>query len=213
MVLMALNSMLSAFSFLLLIIPIIRRDLLYSWWLNNVHFLKHAIVGTSVCNCFFFFLVWNLFSVLGNNFHRIWTTSTNQSQILWYLIINVCVRIQPIVTISSVAWPSSPLSPSSPNMHTLDYEFLKGMDSLGAIFVSWRLNFVVVSLSCVRFFVTHGLQHARLLCPSPSPRVCSNSCPLSQRCHPIISSSVVPFSSCLQSFSASGSFPMSRLFA
>ena len=46
----------------------------------------------------------------------------------------------------------------------------------------------------------HGLQHARLPCPSLSPGVCSNSCPLSQRCHPTISSSVVPFSSCPQSF-------------
>ena len=51
----------------------------------------------------------------------------------------------------------------------------------------------------------HGLQPARLSCPPPSPRACSNSCPLSQCCHPVISSSVVPFSSCLQSFSASES--------
>ena len=51
-----------------------------------------------------------------------------------------------------------------------------------------------------------GLQHTRLLCPSPSPEVCSNLCPLSRRCHPTISSSVVPFSSCPQSFPASGSF-------
>ena len=58
----------------------------------------------------------------------------------------------------------------------------------------------------------HGLQHARLPCPSPSPRVCPNSCPLSQWCHPTISSSVVPFSSCLQSFPASRSFPMSWPF-
>ena len=57
-----------------------------------------------------------------------------------------------------------------------------------------------------------GLQHARLPCPSPTPRACSNSCPLSQSCHPTISSSVVPFSSCLQIFSASGSFQMSQLF-
>ena len=54
---------------------------------------------------------------------------------------------------------------------------------------------------------------ARLPCPSPSPRVCSNSCPLRQWCHPTISSSVIPFSSCLQSFPASGSFPMSQFFA
>ena len=57
-----------------------------------------------------------------------------------------------------------------------------------------------------------GLQHARLPCPSPTPGACSNSCPLSQWCHPTISSSVVPFSSCLQSFPASGSFPVSQFF-
>ena len=60
---------------------------------------------------------------------------------------------------------------------------------------------------------SHGLQHARPPCPSPTPRVYSNSCPLSQWCHPTISSSVIPFSSHLQSFSASGSFQMSQLFA
>ena len=59
----------------------------------------------------------------------------------------------------------------------------------------------------------HRLQHARLPCPSLSPRVCSNSCPLSQWCHPTISSSVIAFSSCLQCFPASGSFPVSRLFS
>ena len=59
----------------------------------------------------------------------------------------------------------------------------------------------------------HGLQHARLPCPSPTPGACSNSCPLSQWFHPMISTSVIPFSSCLQSFPASGSFPMSQFFA
>ena len=59
----------------------------------------------------------------------------------------------------------------------------------------------------------HGLQHARLPCPSPTPGVYSNSCPLSRWCHPTISSSVAPFSSHLQSFPASGSFPMSQFFA
>ena len=58
----------------------------------------------------------------------------------------------------------------------------------------------------------HGLQHARLACPSLSPRACSNSCPLSQWCHPTISSSIIPFSSCPQSFPVSGSFPVSWLF-
>ena len=58
----------------------------------------------------------------------------------------------------------------------------------------------------------HGLQHARPPCPSPTPGVFSNSCPLSWGCHTNISSSVVPFSSCPQSFPKSGSFPMSQLF-
>ena len=60
---------------------------------------------------------------------------------------------------------------------------------------------------------THGLQHVRPPCPSPTPGVYSNSCSLSQWCHPTISSSVVPFSSCLQSFLASGSFLMDWLFS
>ena len=62
-------------------------------------------------------------------------------------------------------------------------------------------------------FWPHGLQHARPPCPSPSPGVYSNPCPLSQWCHPTISSSVIPFSSCPQFFPASGSFQMSQLFA
>ena len=59
----------------------------------------------------------------------------------------------------------------------------------------------------------HEPQHARLPCPSPTPGVYPNSCPLSWWCHPTISSSVIPFSSCPQSFPASGSFQMSQLFA
>ena len=68
------------------------------------------------------------------------------------------------------------------------------------------------SLSRVWLFATPWLQHSRLPCPSPSTGAYSNSCPLSQWCHPTISSSVSPFSSCLQSFPASGSFLMSQLF-
>ena len=66
--------------------------------------------------------------------------------------------------------------------------------------------------SQVQLFAAHELQHSRLLSPSLSPGVCSNSCPLSQWCHPTISSSVALFSSYPQSFPGSGSFPMSRLF-
>ena len=59
----------------------------------------------------------------------------------------------------------------------------------------------------------HGLQHARLPYPSPIPGACSNSCPSSRWCHPTISTSVIPFSSCLQSFPALGFFPRSQFFA
>ena len=72
---------------------------------------------------------------------------------------------------------------------------------------------VVQSLSHVQLFVTPGLQHTRLPCPSLSPGVCSNSCPLSRWCHPNVSSSVTPFFFCLHSFLASRSFPMSWRFA
>ena len=67
-------------------------------------------------------------------------------------------------------------------------------------------------LSHVWLFATHEPQHTRPPCPSPTPGVYPNPCPLSRWCHPTISSSVVPFSSCPQSFPASGSFPMSQLF-
>ena len=72
-------------------------------------------------------------------------------------------------------------------------------------YLSFRCSVVSNSLR------PHGLQHARLLCPSSSPRACSNSCPLNRWCHPTILPSVITFSSCLQSFPASGSFLMSRL--
>ena len=77
------------------------------------------------------------------------------------------------------------------------------------LFDSFQFSHSVVSDS----LRTRGLQHTRLPCPLPSPRACSNSCPLSQWCHRTISSSGIPFSSCLQSFPASGSFPTSQLFA
>ena len=74
---------------------------------------------------------------------------------------------------------------------------------------SVQFNLSVVSDS----LQPRGLQHARPPCPSPSPGAYSNSCPSSQWCHPTIPSSVIPFSSHLQSFLASGAFPMSQLFA
>ena len=75
------------------------------------------------------------------------------------------------------------------------------------------LSSVQFSCSVMSDSRPHGLQHARPPCPSPTPGVYSNSCPLSQWCHPAISSSVIPFSFCLQSFPASGSFQTSQFFA
>ena len=72
----------------------------------------------------------------------------------------------------------------------------------------YQLNRSVMSNS----WPPHGLQHAKLLWSSPTPGACSDSCPLSWWCHPTISSSVIPFSSCLQSFLASGSFQRSQFF-
>ena len=78
------------------------------------------------------------------------------------------------------------------------------------IYYIWTVQFshLVVSES----LLPHESHHARPCCPSPTPRVDSNSCPSSWQCHPAISSSVIPFSSCLQSLPAWGSFPMSQLF-
>ena len=77
----------------------------------------------------------------------------------------------------------------------------------------WGVQLLLSHSVTSNFLRPHGLQHARLPCPSPPPGACSNSCPLSQWHHPTISYSVVPFSSCLQSFPASGSFPMKRPLA
>ena len=84
------------------------------------------------------------------------------------------------------------------------------------IYTEERLALIKLLFSCSvvsNSLRLHGLQHARLPCPSLSPGVCSNSCPLSQSCHLTISSSIILFSSCLHSFPTSGSFPMSLLFA
>ena len=76
------------------------------------------------------------------------------------------------------------------------------------IWITYQFSLSVTSNSSQ----PHGLQHTRLPCPSPTPWACSNSCVWSRWCHPTISSSFVPFSSCPQSFPASGSFPVSQLF-
>ena len=91
----------------------------------------------------------------------------------------------------------------------------------GSCRLSWkRQSFFLVSLEKIHFshsvvfesLQPHGLQYSRYPCPSPTPGACSNSCPTSLWCYPTTSSSVISFSSCPQSFPASGSFPMSQVF-
>ena len=86
-------------------------------------------------------------------------------------------------------------------------------DVLPNIYIHSFNNSSVQSFSHVQILATPWLQHARLLCPSPAPVDCSNSCPSSWWCHPTISSSVVCFSFCLRSFPVSGSFQISQFFA
>ena len=98
--------------------------------------------------------------------------------------------------------------------------FMKGLKCTSKFWIFNKLKLFeyclqfssVQSLSRVWLFGPHGLQHAGPPCPSPTPGVYPNSCPFSWWCHPVISSSVVPFSSFLPSFPVSGSFQMSQLF-
>ena len=97
--------------------------------------------------------------------------------------------------------------------HIIEVMMLELLKFLYFMFLRLGVQFIQFSCSVVSNSLwPHELQHARPPCPSPIPRVYPNSCPLSRWCHPTSSSSVVPFS-CPQSFPASGSFPMSQLFA
>ena len=91
---------------------------------------------------------------------------------------------------------------------------LNWTEAFGKLKDSWLQEYSCFSVAklCPTLCDPHGLQHTSLPCPPLSPRVYSNSCPLSWWCHPTISSSATPFSSCPQSFPASGSFPVSWLF-
>ena len=93
-------------------------------------------------------------------------------------------------------------------MTLVDYLFIQQKYCLYQHLCSFQFSHSIMSDS----LQPNGLQHSRPPCPSPTPGACSNSCPLSQWCHLTISSSAIPFSSRLQSFPASGSFPMSQFF-
>ena len=116
------------------------------------------------------------------------------------------------------------LSHKSLKLYSLFFSFflLPQLDELHCLVFYWLIlssassEFSSAQFSCSVMSYSlrpHGLQHTRPPCPSPTPGVYSNSCPLSRWCHPTILSSVNSFFSCLQSFPASGSFPMSQFFA
>jgi len=111
-----------------------------------------------------------------------------------------------IAIFSSGELPNPEIKTSFLHLHHCQMDSLP-LSHLGSLFCFiFKLSCSVLSDS----MRPHGLQHARPPCPSPTPGVYSNSCPSSQWCHPTTSSSVVPFSSCPQSFPASGSFQMSQ---
>ena len=137
----------------------------------------------------------------------------------WWDTLTVLLLTHWLLLFSLLLVPSylpSPLNTGVTQTHSLDI-FFHILNPL-VIWFSLSSNYISVLFSSVaesfsNSLQLYGLQHARPLCPSTTPRVYSNSCPLSWWCHPAISSSAVPFSSCPQSFSASGSFPMSQVFA
>ena len=124
-----------------------------------------------------------------------------------------------LITRSLYLWTTFTILPRTPSPASGNHQSVLCIYGLGLLFVlfSHRSGIHSSVSQFSRSVVSdslqpNGLQHTRLPCPSPVPKDCSNSCPSSQWCHPTISSSVVPFSSHLQSFPASGSFRMSHWF-
>ena len=138
-------------------------------------------------------------------------TFTTVGELLWYYCSPVCRSPTQRVWgfILSELCPSYNLTVAYSLSLNVRYLFLVG----SSVFLSKGVQSIQLSRSVVfHSLQPHGLQYTRLPCPSPTPEACSNSCPLNRWCHPTISSSIIPFSSCLQSFPASGSFPMSQSF-
>ena len=120
-------------------------------------------------------------------------------------VLGLCYSIW---TLSYSMWGLVPWPGIEPGPPALRAPSLSHWTTRGVPHVAFQFSRSIISDS----FQPHGLQNTRPPCPSPTPRACSNSCPLTRCYHPTISSSVVPFSSCLQSFPASGSFHMSQFF-
>ena len=138
-------------------------------------------------------------------------TFTTVGELLWYYCSPVCRSPTQRVWgfILSELCPSYNLTVAYSLSLNVRYLFLVG----SSVFLSKGVQSIQLSRSVVfHSLQPHGLQYTRLPCPSPTPGAASNSHPLSWWCHPTISSSIIPFSSCLQYFPASGSFPMSQSF-
>ena len=143
-----------------------------------------------------------------------------------YSGLEVCLYLSSPLSLH--CFPAHPFSPP-PEFSSISLASVWGSFSIRQIIASGNSRFTLSEVNGVEkyflfpkslfghsvmsnFLRSHGQQHARLPCPSLSPRVCLDSCPLSRWCHPTTSSSVTPFSFCLWSFPASGSFPKSRFF-
>ena len=140
-----------------------------------------------------------------------WSGSESNGNLIWSLQSSqkiCCNSVMWCGKKKKKEWPLAILSSNlgSTEFWVHDFEWIS-QTSLRHIITTHKTQIIYISqLSCSvmsNSLWPHGLQHARLSCPLPTPRACSNSCPLSRWCHPITSSSVVPFS-CLQSFPASG---------
>ena len=137
-----------------------------------------------------------------NTFLSLCRNGTGREELIYFVIIPL-----PYIFLScslTVTWQLDNHSQNSPSSSSPPTSL-----SFHCFTLSVQFNHSVVSDS----LRPHEPQHARPPCPSPTPRVYPNSCPLSRWCHLTISSSVIPFSSCLQSFPISGSFQMSQIFA
>ena len=135
--------------------------------------------------------------------------NSRKGEVIYWQGLSVCVCLYLCVRVQS------PCLHHYPKIELDDFEEYEspGTDSIQT-YARWHFSLVQFSHSVISNSLwPHGLQHTRLPCLSPTPGACSNSCPLSQWYYPTISSSVIPLSSCLQSFTASGSFVRSQFFA
>ena len=148
---------------------------------------------------------WTGVSCIAGGFFTSWTTGKPKNTRIGSLSLLQGIFLTQVLELGSPALQANSLPAELPGKHFLIFTVLQTKPPSQR---SVQFSCSVVS-NCLR---PHEPQHARPPCSSPTPRVHPNTCPLSRWCHPTISSSVIPFSSCSQSFPASGSFQMSQLF-